>query len=78
MLMLPLSTLSSPASILNAVVLPQPDGPTSTTNSELAMSSERSSTAVTSPKRLTTCSNRTPAIAYPLIDPASMPRRNWR
>ena len=38
--------LSSPAIIRSAVVFPQPDGPTSTTNSSSWMSSERSETAV--------------------------------
>ena len=38
--------LSSPATIRSAVVLPQPDGPTSTMNSSSLMSSERSETAV--------------------------------
>ena len=33
----------------SSVDLPQPDGPTSTMNSPLAISSETSSTAVTSP-----------------------------
>src|SRR5262249_16104577 len=38
---------SSPATIRSAVVLPQPDGPTSTRNSPSPMSSERSKTAWT-------------------------------
>ena len=36
------------------VVLPQPDGPTNTMNSPSAASSEKSSTATTSPKRFDT------------------------
>src|SRR4029079_12694205 len=50
----------SPASILSAVVLPQPDGPTSTTNSPSATSRLRSRTAVTSPNRFTTWSKAMP------------------
>jgi hypothetical protein len=38
---------SSPATIRNAVVFPQPDGPTSTRNSPSRASSERSYTACT-------------------------------
>jgi hypothetical protein len=36
---------SSPATMRRAVVLPQPDGPTNTTNSPLGTSSARSETA---------------------------------
>ena len=49
---------SRPASIRSEVVLPQPDGPSSTSISPLATSRLRSSTAITSPKRLPTCSKR--------------------
>ncbi len=38
---------SRPATILSAVVLPQPDGPTSTTNSPSATSRLRASSAFT-------------------------------
>ena len=38
---------ASPATILSAVVFPQPDGPTSTMNSPSSTSSEKSSSAVT-------------------------------
>ena len=41
----PLEISSSPATIRSAVVLPQPDGPTSTMNSPSAMSRSRESTA---------------------------------
>ena len=78
MLMRPPLTASRPASIRSAVVLPHPDGPTRTTNSPLAISSERSSTATTGPNRLLTWSKLTEATGYPFNDPASMPRRNWR
>src|SRR4249920_3912731 len=41
----PASTSSRPASIRNAVVFPEPDGPTSTMNSPSAMSRSSASTA---------------------------------
>src|SRR5919199_2027485 len=62
----PLVIDSSPASIRSAVVLPEPDGPTSTMNSPSATSSERPRTASTRPKRLSTFTYRTAAIALPL------------
>src|SRR5438309_5415604 len=43
----------------SVVVLPQPDGPTSVTNSRSAISMFRSCTAVTVPNRLTTPSSTT-------------------
>src|SRR5437660_8334721 len=43
-----------PAIMRSVVVLPQPEGPSSTTNSPSATSSDRSSTASVSPKRLVT------------------------
>src|SRR5829696_240292 len=54
---------SSPASIRNAVVLPEPDGPTRTMNSPSAMSRDNERTASTEPNRLPTSSKRTPAIS---------------
>src|SRR4029453_15386050 len=45
---------SKPAMRRRAVVLPHPDGPRRVTNSPWAMSSETSSTAVTSPSRVRT------------------------
>ena len=42
-------TFSSPAIIRSSVDLPQPDGPTSTTNSPASTASETSSTARTAP-----------------------------
>ena len=54
MLIRPSVTASRPASIRSAVVLPQPDGPTSTANSASSISSVRSFTAVTEPNRFTT------------------------
>ena len=63
---------SSPASIRSAVVLPEPDGPTSTMNSPSAISSDSDRTASTAPKRLPTSANRTPAIS------PSPPRRASR
>src|SRR6476646_7526494 len=44
----PASTSSRPASIRSAVVLPEPDGPTSTMNSPSAMSRSSASTAASS------------------------------
>ena len=55
--------LSSPATIRSAVVLPHPDGPTSTMNSSSLMSSERSETAVV-PSAYTL---ETPSITIPAI-----------
>ena len=54
--MRPSETFSSPASIRSAVVLPQPDGPTSTTNSPSSTPSMKSFTAAVSPKVFDTCS----------------------
>jgi hypothetical protein len=45
MLSVPVLMSSSPATIRSAVLLPQPDGPTSTRNSPSAMSRSRSWTA---------------------------------
>ncbi|OGN85390.1 MAG: hypothetical protein A2X23_08400 [Chloroflexi bacterium GWC2_73_18] len=59
----PAVTSSSPAIMRRAVVLPQPLGPTSTRNSSFSMASERSLTAITSPKRLVTRSKVTVAIS---------------
>ena len=59
----PAPTDSSPASIRSAVVLPEPDGPTTTSNSPSATSSVRSRTASTSPNRFDTPSNETGAIS---------------
>src|SRR3546814_18161161 len=44
-----------PATMRSVVVLPQPDGPRSETNSPSASSRSRWSTAVKAPKVLTTC-----------------------
>src|SRR5689334_9476746 len=54
----PLVTLSSPASIRKLVVFPHPEGPSNTTNSPSSISSERSSTTVSSPYRFITLSKR--------------------
>jgi hypothetical protein len=48
-LMVPSVMSSSPATILRAVVLPQPEGPTKTMKSPSATSKERSLTARTVP-----------------------------
>src|ERR1700727_2873485 len=58
--------VSSPAIILSAVVLPQPDEPTRIMNSPSAISSESSSTATAPPgKRLVTASSVTPGMRPP-------------
>ena len=59
----PSLTDSSPASIRSAVVLPDPDGPTSTRNSPSAAVSVSSRTASTASKRLVTESKETLAIS---------------
>src|SRR3546814_6723771 len=51
---LPLVTDSSPAIMRSVVVLPQPDGPTSTTNSLSAISRSSGGMTVTAPKDLVT------------------------
>src|SRR5882672_10105401 len=50
----PESGASRPATTRSSVDLPQPDGPSSTTNSPSRAVSERQSTATLSPKRLVT------------------------
>src|SRR5215510_334944 len=57
---------SRPAIMRSVVLLPQPDGPTSTTNSLLGMSRLMLRTASTSSKRLTTLRNATSAISSAL------------
>src|SRR5512132_720838 len=61
--MLPELSASRPASIRSAVVLPEPEGPTSTMNSPSSIASDSSDTAVVSPKRFVTRSNVTLAIS---------------
>ena len=68
---------SSPASIRSAVVLPEPDGPTSTMNSPSATSSVSSRTASTLSKRLLTRSKRD-AGHQPFTAPESIPRMKCR
>src|SRR5262245_17264379 len=60
----PSSTSSSPASIRSAVVFPEPDGPTRTTNSPSSTCRSSASTAGTSVPgyTLVACSKRTSAI----------------
>ena len=55
---------SRPAMMLSVVVLPQPDGPTKTTNSPSVTSRLTPLTASVAPKRLTIRSSLTPAIPY--------------
>src|SRR5271154_3441579 len=61
--MSPAVTSSRPAIMRNVVLLPQPEGPTSTTNSLSGMSRLMLRTASTSSKRLTTLRNATSAIS---------------
>src|SRR5438309_902648 len=63
--MLPLLTSSRPAIRRRHVDLPQPEGPTRTRNSLSLTSIVMSLTAVTSPKRLETCSRVTLATQKP-------------
>src|ERR1043166_1971033 len=67
MVMRPLETVSSPAIMRSVVLLPHPDGPTRTTNSPSATSSDTSVTAAERPPSyiLETCSRLTPAIVSP-------------
>src|SRR6476620_6377536 len=58
---LPWSGTSRPATRRSVVVLPAPLGPSRTMNSPLAISSERSATALTAPKRLPTPARRSSA-----------------
>src|SRR4051812_9384608 len=60
----PASTFSRPARQRSSVVLPQPDGPSSTTKSPSATSRSTSSTAVTLPKVLRIAWKRTSAIYF--------------
>ena len=59
----PLVMSSSPAIRLSVVVLPQPDGPTSVTNSPSSIVSETLSTANTVPYDFTTSVSTTSAIS---------------
>src|SRR5262245_35221168 len=61
----PASIFSSPASPRSSVVLPQPDGPSSTMNSRSATARLTSLVAMTLPNVLVTRSKRTPAIRPP-------------
>src|SRR5438045_3468929 len=61
-LSVPMLMSSSPAIMRRQVVLPQPDGPTKTMNSPSRMSRLKSSTALTGPYSLLTCSKDTVAI----------------
>src|ERR1700691_2696737 len=65
----PLSGPRNPAARLSSVVLPQPDGPSRVMNSPCLIDIDTSSSAVVSPKRLVTASNRTAPSAWGAIDP---------
>src|SRR5919204_2546751 len=68
--MSPSVTSSRPAIMRSAVLLPQPDGPTSTRNSRSRILRLMSLTAVTSPNFLVTWSSSTPAIDQVLLPPS--------
>src|SRR5690606_23290273 len=63
---------SSPAIIRIVVVLPQPEGPSSTRNSRSAMSSDRSATPMTSPQRFSSPTRVTEAMSVALHDHAAI------
>src|SRR5438477_9362630 len=69
MRMVPEVTSSRPATSRNVVDLPQPDGPTSTTNSSSSTSRSRSVTAGTAPYDFSIRSSATLAIAMFRQDP---------
>src|SRR5829696_6805684 len=62
----PLVMFSSPASMRSRVDLPQPDGPTSTTNSPSAMSTLTPCSTLTEPKALRALRMSTVAIRPPV------------
>src|SRR5688572_26680957 len=62
MRMVPVVTVSRPASMRRIVDLPEPEPPTSTTSSPSVTSRLKSSTTATSPNRLETCSKETDGI----------------
>jgi hypothetical protein len=71
----PLSAVSNPARIRSAVVLPQPEGPSSATSSPGAMSSDSPSSARTVPNdRRTSCMlTGAPPLAARLVTSAAVP-----
>src|SRR5882672_3688623 len=68
----PESGASRPATTRSSVDLPQPDGPSSTTNSPSRALSERRSTATLSPKRLVT-----PSIVNSKVSGAAVPAHGF-
>ena len=78
----PVSAVSNPATIRSAVVLPQPDGPSSATSSPGAISSDIPSSALDAPKvRVSSRSDtlvpsRVPATG-PAVPAAAMRRLPW-
>src|SRR5690349_5826761 len=71
--MLPSVGSSNPPIIRRVVVFPQPDGPNSAKKEPRSISSERLSTATTSPNRFVTCSSRTSATSAPARAPSRWP-----
>jgi hypothetical protein len=70
----PASGSSKPATILKSVLLPQPLGPTTVTNSPGATLASKSASAVTTPKVLVTARNSSSGagLAAASGDPAAM------
>src|SRR5215471_5831594 len=64
----PAVTSSRPAIIRSSVDLPQPDGPTRTRNSPLAIVSETSSTATTSPEKILLTLSRTISATETIVE----------
>ena len=73
----PVSGSTKPAIIRSVVVLPQPDGPSSTTNSPCAIVRLTSSTTRTPPYDLQTPSTETLAIAPQRVIPRLQSSRHW-
>ena len=75
---LPLVTSNRPAMPFSSVDLPQPEGPSSTRNSPLATSSDRSSMIGVPDTVIDRLRMETADTGQPLIAPVAMPRMNQR
>src|SRR6266699_3507004 len=71
----PSVTSSSPAIMRSSVDLPQPDGPTRTRNSPLAISRDTSSTATTPPEKTFVTLSRTISATRTIVQ--SIPHSVW-
>src|SRR5215475_10085006 len=69
----PAVTSSRPAIIRNSVDFPQPDGPTRTRNSPLAIVRETPSTATTSPEKTLLTLSRTISATETIVEPIPHP-----